>query len=91
MEVVFCLTGRGVVAAGDLVDGTVSAGMWTEPLDMGGAPAPLRVTSVEWTRRHDRPDGRALVFGGLHDPDALERALPADRVLLLTEAPGESA
>ncbi|MEM8599366.1 MAG: hypothetical protein AAGF99_05560 [Bacteroidota bacterium] len=82
----FTITGRGVVAAGEVLDGAIRVGDCTEPLD-GRWPEGLRVHGLAGMRRIDKLErGAGLLFKGVEAAE-LKRLLPADRVLVFREPP----
>ena len=81
---VFRVTGRGAVAAGDILGGTIQIGMWTQPLDVDGERRPLQVTGVEIIDSiSERRAEVGLLFDSVPEREMLEQALPADSILLI--------
>ena len=84
---VFAVAGRGAVAAGDVLGGSVVVGMETQPLELGGQPLALRVGGVERMRpvSPELAVDLGLLFEGV-EPDVLRRALPPGSVLVLSQS-----
>lgn len=92
VEDLFTISGRGPVALGDVLEGTIRIGMHTQALSAEW-PCGLRVVGVEIA--HGRSDGDVwhqvgLLFEGIEATE-LGRLLPEDRVLVLRPATESSS
>jgi translation elongation factor EF-Tu-like GTPase len=84
VEDVFVITGRGSVALGDILEGSLRVGMFTQPLDANGETKPLKITGVEIADRRLKGDAKVgLLFDSIAEKETLRHALPDDGILLI--------
>ncbi len=86
VERVLSVPGHGAVAEGQIVEGFVRVGMLSQPLSWSDSTIRLTVSAVEFVDYvSERRANIGLLFQEQLDAEELERRLPDDRILRLTD------